>query len=46
MPGEATLVAAIRELLAESPLHGEGYRKSGRDCASLAFAPPSAASYA
>jgi len=42
---DAALVAAIRELLAASLFHGEGYRKSGRGCASPASGHPSAASF-
>jgi hypothetical protein len=42
MPDE-DLVAAIRGLLAASPFHGEGYRRSGRGCASPACARPNGA---
>ena len=53
LPDEA-LVETIRELLAASPFHGEGYRKrdrgphpiAGRGCASPVSAPPGAASCA
>ena len=40
------LVAAIRDLLAESPFHGEATARSGPDCGSPASALPSAASCA
>ena len=45
MPDQA-LVEAIRELLAESPFHGEGYRRSGHGCALPASARPSGACFA
>ena len=38
------LVRAIRQLLQDSPFHGEGYRKLWRGCASPASAPAGAAS--
>jgi putative transposase len=51
---DGELVAAIRDLLAASPFHGEGYRKrnqvprpiAGPGCGSPAPAPPSAGSCA
>ena len=38
------LVAEIRQLLQDSPFHGEGYRKLWAHCASPASAPAGAAS--
>jgi putative transposase len=40
------LVAAIRELLADSPFHGEGYRKIWARLRFAGIAPPSAGSCA
>jgi putative transposase len=37
---DPVLVTAIRELLANSPFHGEAIARSGRGCASPGFAPP------
>ena len=40
------LVDAIREVLAQGPFHGEGYRKIWPRCASPGSVPPSVASCA